>query len=79
MTKSISVKRLECDGKRAYETWDAANDAATEAALRIGHMHAYKCSWCKRYHIASHSSKNPRLEPYHRHGRRVDELLQVMQ
>ncbi len=79
MKKNLSVKRLECDGKRSYATWADANTAAQTAALRVGHMHAYKCNFCKRFHVASHSSQTQRLEPYHRHGRRMEEAFQVTQ
>jgi aspartate carbamoyltransferase regulatory subunit len=43
-----------CSGKRCFDTW---NDAAREAQMvrrhKDGHVEAYHCRYCNRFHVGS--------------------------
>ena len=75
--RNNDVRRLECDGKRAFTTLNEAERVASDAARVMGHhMHAYRCNFCKRFDLDSHSVKRgPRLEPYRRQGRPIEEWM----
>jgi hypothetical protein len=47
------IRASACDGKRAFDTEEAASAAAKvpwKMLSRIGFMSAYKCRRCKKYH-----------------------------
>jgi hypothetical protein len=52
-----------CDGKEAFLTFDKANRIATRGG-RHGHVHrqAYRCRWCRFFHIGEGAVKLQRAQ-----------------
>ena len=52
MSSKRQVRRSECGSKRKYDTVTGAQTAAYLVGQSIGEkMDAYRCKWCRGYHI----------------------------
>jgi hypothetical protein len=54
MSSKRNLRRKQCTGKRQYATEQEARYAiykGRQAGNLNGHLRAYKCSFCKQWHI----------------------------
>lgn len=61
MSSKRHQRRKACDGKRRYETSEEAVKLACYLTHRDGYpMRAYKCQFCRGYHVGHMPRKNIR-------------------